>query len=147
MSRIIVEGTGSILLEDLRVGMRSRIAKTFGDRDLEMFGELSEDRNPLHFSDEAAKGTIFGERILHGMLTASLFSGLIGERLPGYGTIYLSQNLTFLAPVRPGDEVIAEVCVSGINVDRNRVNLDCVAKIGEKTVIKGDARVIAPTAN
>ncbi|MDE0305826.1 MAG: MaoC family dehydratase [Albidovulum sp.] len=147
MDNIVIEGTGTIFLEDLRVGMRSRIAKTIGDREIEMFGEIAEDRNPLHFSDEAAKETIFGERIAHGMLTAALFSGLIGEKLPGHGTIYLGQNLRFVAPVKPGDKVVAEVTISEIDSDRNRVNLDCEAWVDDKVVVTGDARVIAPIYN
>jgi len=135
---------GTIHVEDLEVGMSRSISKTISDREIEMFADISEDRNPLHLNDAAANETIFRGRIAHGMLSASLFSAIIGERLPGHGTIYLSQNLRFTAPVRPGDVVHATVTVREINAPKARVALDCLARVGETTVIKGDALVLAP---
>ena len=135
---------GTIQLEDLEVGMSRTLSKTITDRDIEMFAEVSEDRNPLHLDEDAAKASIFKGRIAHGMLSASLFSAVIGERLPGHGTIYLTQNLKFTAPVKPGDQVDAQVSVRDINLSTGRVALDCLAKVGDTTVIKGDALVLAP---
>ena len=94
--------------------------------------------------EAAAAQSVFKERVAHGMLSASLFSAVIGERLPGHGTIYLSQNLKFTAPVRPGDKVTARVSVREINLDKSRVGLDCIALVDDKPVIKGDATVLAP---
>ena len=136
---------GSVYIEDMHVGMRCSMSKAFSDEDLASFGGVAEDRNPLHFSDEAAAKTVFGQRVVHGMLTASLFSGLLGERLPGHGTIYLAQNLRFTAPVLPDQTVTAEVVVKGIDMKNRRVTLDCLATAGDKTVIKGSAVVIAPS--
>lgn len=136
---------GTVYIEDIAVGMRRSISKMIGEEEIRMFGELSEDRNPLHFSEEAAAKTVFGGRIAHGMLSASLFSALLGERLPGHGTIYLEQNLRFVAPVKLGDTVTAEVEVSEIIPERKRVRFACVARVDEKPVIKGDALVIAPS--
>ena len=80
------------------------------------------------------------------MLTASLISAVIGEQLPGHGTIYLKQNLTFMAPVRPGDVVEAVVSVAEIDYAKRRVTLACACTVGDKVVLKGEAMVLAPSA-
>ena len=80
-----------------------------------MFAELSTDHNPVHMDEEYAQETIFQGRIAHGMLTAGLISAVIGEQLPGHGTVYLKQDLRFMAPVRPGDRVVAVVTVAEID--------------------------------
>ncbi|TMV64749.1 MaoC family dehydratase, partial [Thioclava sp. BHET1] len=92
-----------------------------------------------------AKTTLFEGRIAHGMLTAGLISAVIGEQLPGHGTIYLSQTLKFMAPVRPGDEVRALVTVQAIDLARRRVTLDCRCLVGDTVVLKGEALVLAPS--
>jgi 3-hydroxybutyryl-CoA dehydratase len=79
------------------------------------------------------------------MLTAALISAVIGEQLPGHGTVYMGQTLKFLAPVRPGDDVTARVTVREIDHGRRRVTLDCVCLVGEKAVLKGEALVLAPS--
>ncbi len=135
---------GTVYLEDLEPGMSRSISKVIGDDEITMFARISEDRNPVHLDEAAGAASIFGGRVAHGMLSASLFSALLGERLPGHGTIYLSQNLRFTAPVRPGDRVTATVTVTGIDRARGRVALDCVAVVGETVVIRGDATVLAP---
>jgi len=135
---------GTIYIEDLEVGLSREITKVIGDSEIHAFAELSEDRNPVHLDEAAAAQSVFKERVAHGMLSASLFSAVIGERLPGHGTIYLSQNLKFTAPVRPGDKVTARVSVREINLDKSRVGLDCIALVDDKPVIKGDATVLAP---
>ena len=126
-------------------GMSRSISKTITEREIDMFAHLSEDRNPLHLCEETARKSIFKERIAHGMLSASLFSAIIGERLPGHGTIYLSQNLRFTAPVRIGDHVVATVTVDRITPEKRRVLLQCEARVGEIVVITGDATVLAPS--
>ena len=93
---------GTICIEDIEIGMTRSLSKTIGDREIEMFAELSTDHNPVHLDDAYARDTIFGGRIAHGMLTAGLISAVIGEQLPGHGTVYLGQSLKFMAPVRPG---------------------------------------------
>jgi 3-hydroxybutyryl-CoA dehydratase len=79
------------------------------------------------------------------MLSASLFSALLGEYLPGHGAIYLSQNLQFTKPVYPGDKVVASVTVININNNKKQVTLKCEAKVGDKLVIKGEAVALAPS--
>lgn len=136
---------GTICIEDLSVGMARALTKTIGDHDIRLFADISSDHNPVHLDDEYARQTIFEGRIAHGMLTASLISAVIGEQLPGHGTVYLGQSLKFLAPVRPGDEVTARVSVSAIDHSKRRVTLDCVCLVGEKAVLKGEALVLAPS--
>ena len=136
---------GTICIEDIEIGMRRYLRKTVSDRDIELFAEVSTDRNPVHLDEDYARETIFAGRIAHGMLTAGLISAVIGEQLPGHGTVYLGQSLRFLAPVRPGDTVLAEVEVTAIDHSRRRVTLDCRCAVGDTTVLKGEALVLAPS--
>lgn len=136
---------GTICIEDLEIGMSRSLRKVVTDRDIEMFAEVSTDRNPVHLDDDYAQDTIFEGRIAHGMLTAGLISAVIGEQLPGHGTVYLGQNLKFMAPVRPGDMVLAEVTVADIDHSRRRVSLDTKCYVDDKVVLKGDAVVLAPS--
>ncbi|MCB1352845.1 MAG: MaoC family dehydratase [Rhodobacteraceae bacterium] len=136
---------GTICIEDLEIGMTRSVSKTIGDREIEMFAELSTDHNPVHLDDSYAQDTIFGGRIAHGMLTAGLISAVIGEQLPGHGTVYLKQDLKFLAPVRPGDRVEAIVSVKDIDHSKRRVTLECLCRVGDTVVVKGDALVLAPS--
>ena len=136
---------GTICIEDLEIGMMRSVTKTISDNDILAFAEVSTDHNPVHLDDDYARDTMFQGRIAHGMLTAALISAVIGEQLPGHGTIYLGQNLKFLAPVRPDDTVTAEVRVADIDHSRRRVTLDCRCVVGDTTVLKGDALVLAPS--
>lgn len=136
---------GTICIEDLEIGMRRSLTKTVTERDIELFAEVSTDRNPVHLDDAYARDTIFHGRIAHGMLTAGLISAVIGEQLPGHGTVYLGQSLRFLAPVRPGDQVTACVSVTAIDHAKRRVTLETSASVGNTTVLKGEALVLAPS--
>ena len=136
---------GTICIEDMEIGMRRSLTKVIGDADIEMFAEVSTDRNPVHLDDDYARDTIFEGRIAHGMLTAALISAVIGEQLPGHGTVYLSQSLKFLAPVRPGDAVEAVVTVTDIDHRRRRATLETHCAIDGKRVLAGEAVVLAPS--
>ena len=136
---------GTICIEDIEMGMTRYIQKIITDRDIEQFAEISTDHNPVHLDNEYARDTIFEGRIAHGMLTAGLVSAVIGEQLPGHGSIYMSQNLKFLAPVRPGDLVHAEVKVVDMVIDKRRVKLDCRCEVNGKNVLVGEAIVLAPS--
>ncbi len=138
--------TGTIVIEDLEIGMTRSLRKLVTDRDIELFAEVSTDRNPVHLDDEYAQDTIFEGRIAHGMLTAGLISAVIGEQLPGHGTVYLGQSLKFMAPVRPGDMVEAVVEVLDIDYAKRRVTLDTKCRVEGKVVLKGEAVVLAPSA-
>ena len=137
---------GTIVIEDLAVGMTRSLRKTITDRDIELFAEVSTDRNPVHLDDAYAMDTIFEGRIAHGMLTAGLISAVIGEQLPGHGTVYLGQSLKFLAPVRPGDSVEAVVTVLSIDYAKRRVQLGTTCFVDDTPVLKGEATVLAPSA-
>lgn len=136
---------GTICIEDIEIGMTRSLSKTIGDREIAMFAELSTDHNPVHLDEDYAQETIFGGRIAHGMLTAGLISAVIGEQLPGHGTVYLGQSLKFMAPVRPGDRVEATVSVTAIDHSRRRVTLECACRVGDTVVLKGEALVLAPS--
>ena len=138
---------GTIYIEDMKVGLTRSISKIKGDTEIKSFAEISEDRNPLHLSDEIGRNSIFGSRVAHGMLSASLFSALLGEKLPGHGAIYLSQSLQFIAPVYPGDKVDASVTVEKIDTSKKRVTLKCEALVSGELVIKGEAIALAPSRN
>ncbi len=138
-------GQGPVYIEDMQIGLCRHLDKTVTDRDIELFAEVSTDRNPVHLNDAYARATPFGGRIAHGMLTAALISAVIGERLPGHGTVYLRQNMAFLAPVRPGDTVRAEVEVMNVDTRKRRVTLATRCLVGETLVLRGEALVLAPS--
>jgi 3-hydroxybutyryl-CoA dehydratase len=114
--------------------------------DIVLFAAASGDNNAMHINEEFASTTQFGGRIAHGMLTASVISAAIAGRLPGPGTVYLSQNIRFRAPVRPGDTVHATVSITELYPDRRRVSLSTVCTVNGKVVVDGDAMVM-PTSS
>ena len=128
----------------IAVGQRAVQEFAVDDRTIELFGDASTDRNPLHFDDEFGRATPFGGRIAHGMISAAFISAVIGNRLPGHGSIYLSQTLKFRAPVRPGDVVRVEVEVLDYDADRRGTRLSTRAFVGDTLVVDGEAKVIAP---
>ena len=136
---------GTICIEDLEIGMQRHLSKVVTDEDIELFAQVSTDHNPVHLDDDSARDTIFEGRIAHGMLTAGLISAVIGEQLPGHGTVYLGQTLKFMAPVRPGDRVTAEVEVLSIDHAKRRVQLGTRCLVAGKPVLKGEATVLAPS--
>jgi 3-hydroxybutyryl-CoA dehydratase len=136
---------GTICIEDIEMGMKRSLRKTVTDHDIALFAEVSTDRNPVHLDEAYARATRFEGRIAHGMLTASLISAVIGEQLPGHGTVYLGQSLRFMAPVRPGDTVVAEVTVTAIDHAKRRVTLETLCSVGNTVVLKGEAQVLAPS--
>ena len=136
---------GTICIEDIEIGMVRSLRKVVTDQDIALFAEISTDKNPIHLDENYAQNTIFGGRVAHDMLTAGLISAVIGEQLPGHGTVYLGQNLKFLAPVRPGDMVLAEVEVTDIDHSRRRVTMNTRCIVEDKVVVTGDATVLAPS--
>ena len=125
------------------VGDSAEISKQITEADIEAFAEVTGDHNPIHLDEEFAKTTRFGRRIAHGMLTASLISSVLANKLPGEGSVYLGQSLQFVAPVFPGDEVTARVTVKEVRDDKPILKLDtiCVNQRDE-TVIRGEATVL-----
>ncbi|MEI9994512.1 MAG: MaoC family dehydratase [Rhizomicrobium sp.] len=131
-------------IDDLKPGMSESFTKTVTERDIELFGEVSGDVNPVHFDEAFAAKTIFKGRIAHGVLSASYISTVLGMKMPGPGTIFLSLTTRFKAPVRIGDTVTATCTVREVVADKRRVVFDCVAKVGDTTVVDGEAMVMAP---
>jgi len=129
-------------LEDLQAGMESVYAKTVTESDITMFADVSGDTNPVHLDADFASKTPFGERIAHGMLSASFISTVFGTQMPGPGCIYLSQSLRFKAPVKIGDRVEARVCIKEIVADKRRVIFDTSCWVGDKVVLEGEAALM-----
>lgn len=136
---------GTLYIDEIEIGMTRSLQKQVTDRDITLFAEVSTDHNPVHLDEAYARTTLFKGRIAHGMLTAGFISAVIGEQLPGHGTVYLSQSLRFMAPVRPGDVVHAEVKVTAIDPAKRRVTLETHCAVGDTVVLKGEALVLAPS--
>ncbi|MEP7288090.1 MAG: MaoC family dehydratase [Chloroflexota bacterium] len=132
-------------MSTLEIGMKASRTKTFSAADVEAFARLTGDTNPVHLDETYAATTRFGKRVVHGMLTASLISALIANDLPGPGSVYLKQTLTFTAPVYLGDTISATAEVTGFR-ERTRVTTlktTCTNQDG-LLVLEGEAVVIAP---
>ncbi len=132
-------------IEDLKPGMSESFTKTVSERDVQLFGEVSGDTNPMHFDEAYAKTTIFKGRIAHGVLSLSYLSAVLGMKMPGPGTIFLSQTTRFKAPVRIGDTVTAICTVREVFPEKRRVIFDCVCKVGDTVVCEGEAVVMTPS--
>ena len=130
--------------EDLSLGQRETIMKTVMESDVIGFAQLSGDENPIHLSDIYASKTRFGQRIAHGLYTASLISAVLGTRLPGPGAVYLSQTLNFKAPVKIGDVVAINVEVVELTEKGRRCRLYCEALVDGQPVLDGEAIVLVP---
>ena len=130
-------------IDELRVGQSAEMAKTVTESDIALFAGVTGDFNPVHVDAVAAEKTRFGGRIAHGILSAGFISPVIAMRLPGAGSIYLSQSLRFTKPVRIGDTVTARVEVLEVLATKRRVRLAtaCRNQHGE-TVVEGEAVVM-----
>ncbi|MCV6547525.1 MAG: MaoC family dehydratase [Cohaesibacter sp.] len=134
----------TIYYDDMSVGQAESFSHRVTDADIAAFAAVSGDHNPIHIDKDYGANSQFGSCIAHGLYTASLFSAILGMRLPGPGAIYISQTLTFMAPVKPGDELTISVTIKEL-IDRGRrAVLDCVAQVGETVVLKGEAQVKVP---
>jgi len=131
--------------EDLKVGMKATVSRTITETDLRNFSGVSGDTNPMHLNEEFAMRTPFGGCIVHGMLTASLISAVIGTKLPGPGCIYMNQTLKFLAPVRVGNTVYAVATVRELVQEKKRVMLTTQCFVKDILVIDGEALIKVPS--
>ena len=111
---------------ELKIGMKDSISKTITETDIILFAGITTDVNPAHINEEYAKTTMFKHRIAHGMLGAGLISAVLGTRLPGEGSIYLGQELKFLAPVYAEDTITATVEIIELIPEKNRVILKTI---------------------
>lgn len=131
--------------EQLKIGQSYVMSRIFTQQDVKDFASLSYDTNPLHTDAEYAQSTHFGQLIVPGFLTASMFSAIIGTKFPGKGTIYLSQNMSFWKPVFPEKEVIAEVTVKELYPSKRRALLEtCCYDENHELLISGTALVKMP---
>lgn len=132
-------------IQEIKIGDFEVYERTLTEADVVMFGGVSGDLNPAHFNENYAKDTMFKGRIVHGMLTASYFSTILGTLLPGPGTIYLGQDLKFTKPVRVQDTIKAVATVTEINTEKNIIKLETLAyNENGDVVIKGTATVMPP---
>lgn len=130
--------------EDLSVGMSHETFHTITEKDIELFAEVSGDRNPLHLDEDYARQTPFGQRIAHGALTASYISGILGNNLPGPGAVFVGLNMRFRRPVFIGSEVTVRVEVTELQERGNKVTLKVSCIVDGKAAISGDALVMVP---
>ena len=155
-----------LTIDQLTIGRSAEVTRTAGDADIRAFADVSGDHNPVHLDEAFAATTPFGGRIAHGMLSGAWISALIAGELPGPGSIYLSQTMVFKRPVRIGDEVITPPLdngtilrpvkigdavtvraeVTAVDPDKRRVTLATTCTVNGKTVVEGEAVVLAPAA-
>ena len=130
-------------IDEIQVGQVAEMAKTVTETDVTLFAGVTGDFNPVHVDAVVAAQSRFGERIAHGMLSAGFISAVLGMRLPGTGSIYLSQSLRFTKPVRIGDTVTARVEVLEVLATKRRVRLATVCRNQQgETVVDGEAVVM-----
>ena len=131
--------------EELEIGQSYEMRRVFSQQEVMEFAQLSYDTNPIHTDAEYAKTTLFGQLIVPGFLTASMFSAIIGTKFPGFGTIYLNQNMSFRQPVFPDRLVIAIVRVKELFPEKHRALLEtCCYDENRKVLIDGTALVKIP---
>ena len=134
------------MIERFAVGQQAQLERTLTAHDVMVFADVTGDLNPVHVDAAAAAASPFGGQIVHGMLTASLISAVLGTQLPGPGAIYVSQSLRFLRPVRLGDTVVARVEIRAIDPVKRRLTLvTTVLNQAGKAVLDGEATVALPT--
>ena len=126
----------------IKVGDKATLSKAFSGSEVENFAKISLDENPIHLNKEYAESTVLGQPVVHGILVASLLSGLMGGKFPGHGTVYLGQTLKFMAPVYIGEEIEASVEVIKIRKDKPIITLktQCVKRDGT-IALEGEAVV------
>jgi 3-hydroxybutyryl-CoA dehydratase len=132
----------TVYLEDLKIGMSASLTHTITERDIALFGAATGDMNPVHFDEAFARKTVFRGRVAHGALLIGYVSAVIGNDLPGAGTIFSGAAITFKAPVRLGDTV--KVTCTVRTIEGRNITLECLATVGEAVVAEMEARAIAP---
>ena len=132
------------VFEDLAVGMEASYTRVVTEADIVGFAEITGDSNPVHLDAAYAAGTMFKQRIAHGMLSAGYISAVFGTKLPGPGAIYVSQSLQFRGPVRIGDTVTAHVALRELVGAKRRAIFDCRCSVGDKAVLEGEAVLMVP---
>jgi 3-hydroxybutyryl-CoA dehydratase len=133
-----------VFFEDLSVGQEASLSNTVTESVINAFADVSGDHNPVHVDADYAAGTMFKERIAHGMLSAAYISAVFGMKLPGPGAIYISQTLNFKAPVKIGATVVTTVRVAELVPEKKRARFSCVCTVDDKPVVEGEAVLMVP---
>jgi 3-hydroxybutyryl-CoA dehydratase len=131
-------------IDQLRVGDRAEFGKTISESDIYLYAGITGDFNPAHVNEVYAQKTFFKTRIAHGMLSAGFISAVIANQLPGPGTIYIKQELEFLAPVRMGDTITAGVEVLEVMADKKRLRLKTTCINQQGTVVLDGQAIVSP---
>lgn len=131
-------------ISQYRIGMCAEIVRSFSAKDVEIFSELSGDKNPVHLNEEYANKTIFGARIVHGALASSMFSTIFASELPGAGCIYLKSENKFLKPIYLNENVLFKVEVVDILHEKKRVVFKTIAISNDQHCIAGIAELYIP---
>jgi 3-hydroxybutyryl-CoA dehydratase len=131
----------TVYLDELQPGLSVSSEHTVTEHDVQLFGEATGDMNPLHFDEDYAQKTVFRGRVAHGALSVGYISALLGTRLPGDGSIFMSASITFKSPVRIGDTVTTTATVR--EVRGRAVVMDCVCRVGDRLVLESEALVLA----
>lgn len=140
----IINELNGYAFDDLKVGMSAIYSRTITDTDLRNFSGVSGDTNPMHLNEEYARTTVFKGCVVHGMLTASLLSTVIGTKLPGPGCLYVSQTLAFKAPVHVGETVYAKATIIELIPQKRRARLYTECRVKDTLVLDGEAIVQLP---
>ncbi len=131
-------------IDELHIGDTAEFTKTISESDIYLFGGVTGDLNPAHINESYAKNTFFKGRIAHGMLLAGFISGVIGMKLPGPGSIYIRQELKFIAPARIGDTITARVEITQMQSEKNRITLRTTCTNQENTLVMDGEAMISP---
>ena len=132
----------TVYLDELKPGMSATTENTVTEGQIQLFGEATGDMNPVHFDEDYARKTIFRGRVAHGVLSVGFISAVMGTKLPGEGTIFVSASIVFKSPVRIGDTVTT-ICTVREVTGREAI-MDCACKVGERLVLEAEARVLVP---
>ena len=132
----------TVYLDELKPGMSATTDTTVTEGHIQLFGEATGDMNPVHFDEDYARKTIFRGRVAHGALSVGFISAVMGTKLPGEGTIFVSASIVFKTPVRIGDTVTT-ICTVREVTGREAI-MDCACKVGERLVLEAEARVLVP---
>ena len=130
--------------DDLKVGQEASMSRVVTEADIVAYAALSGDYNPVHLDPDYAAKTPFQARIAHGILSAGYISALFGMKLPGPGSIYISQTLNFKGPVKIDDRVESKVTLVELIAEKKRARFDCVCTVNGKPVFTGEAVLMVP---
>jgi len=131
-------------ISEIKIGTEITVEKIMTEELINLFSEISNDKNPIHLDNEFAKKSRYKKRLCYGMLAASLFSGIFGTKLPGSGCVYKSQSLKFLRPIHIDDLLFATVVVKELDIKKKIVKFDTFCKVNNKKVISGSSEIFIP---